>query len=83
MAGKPARAAETLYCHVCGEPLSHGEVGYSPYELACGVCLAGFHVEGELVTYVLATWIEHHEAPAVVPLATLRDGSRARHAREP
>ena len=71
-------ALETLYCHVCGECLARGEVGHSPFELGCGVCQAGFHVEGDTVTYVLATWIEHHEPPATMPLAGLRDGRRAR-----
>lgn len=69
---------EALYCRVCGEPLARGEVGHSPYELGCGICQAGYHVEGETVTYVLATWIEHHEPPATIPLAELRDASRQR-----
>lgn len=83
MAARRATTTEALFCHVCGEALSRGVVGHSPYELACGPCQAGFHVEGEQVTYVLATWIEHHEAPATLPLARLRDGTRARKGRPP
>ena len=74
------QAPETFYCRVCGEPLAAGQHGFSPYELNCATCQASYHVEGETATYVLPTFVEHHEAPVVVPLEELRAPARVRHA---
>ena len=80
MSDHPAPVSETLYCHICGEPLVAGTEGFSTYELACQVCQASYHIEGTQATYVLSTFVEHHERPVVVPVAELRDPNRIRHA---
>lgn len=71
---------ETLHCHVCGEPLVTGTAGFSTYELACAICQASYHVEGDQATCVLPTFVEHHERPLLVPLAVLRAAGAIRHA---
>lgn len=65
-------AEPAYYCHICGEPLVQGTEGFSSYELSCVACQASYHVEGERATYVLPTFVEHHEPPIVVAVAALR-----------
>lgn len=65
--------SDPLYCHVCGEPLLRGVLGHSGYEYSCRTCLAAYHVEAALATYVTPSFVGHGEPPAVLPLAQLRE----------
>lgn len=75
----PTAPEGPLTCHVCGQALAEGQVGFSPFEYACPNCQTAYHVEGERVRCIAPGFVEHHATPLVLTLADLRRTNIVRH----
>lgn len=73
-ADAPAPASDApMHCHLCATALVEGGKGFSTYEYSCPQCLAAYHVEGELVTYVTPMLIGNGGQPLVLPIERLHE----------
>lgn len=73
------RQNDLLYCHVCGERLIGGGVGFSPFELSCTVCQTAYHLFQDHAAYVTPEFVAHGEPPVILPIALLQDPAHVRH----